>query len=233
MELSRQLLEAMSWRLVSEMARRYPEVKVIETHPGGGLYDCLDLRFAGDHSLAHPSIALNREGSAHFFDSDGYLQSWDSFWDDYLAAADPKAIIDRVCERASLPTHEELPASTPPVVTYRFIAAFLAHALLGRRRWECRNGYFDSSGAESGRNSWFDSFAAAAHLVDVRLPDDLLGNSAYRFWFLLLEGRPQLCLETTGMAWDLEGTEFDLMRLYRVRHRIWPVVSFVGGDLLP
>ena len=28
------------------------------------------------------------------------------------------------------------------------------------------------------------------------------------------------------------GTKFDLMKLYRVGHRIWPVVSFVARELL-
>ena len=127
-----------------------------------------------------------------------------------------------------------LPASTPAVVVYRFVAAFMAQSILGRESWQCRSGCSDSSGMEGSyvRSEWFASFPAAQTRLAVRLPDDPLGEPASRFWFICKSDKPQLCLETTGFAWDLEGAEFDLMKLYRVRHRIWPVVSFVARDLL-
>ena len=76
-------------------------------------------------------------------------------------------------------------------------------------------------------------FPGAAEGLADHLPGDFLGEPAYRFWFLCNAEEPGLCLETTGTAWDLEGGEFDLMKLYRVQRRIWPVVTFVAGDLLP
>ncbi len=40
--VNKQLTEIASWRIVSELIRRHPEkFTVIETHPGGGQYDCL------------------------------------------------------------------------------------------------------------------------------------------------------------------------------------------------
>ena len=42
---NKQLIEIASWRIVSELYRRHPgKFKIIETHPGGGQYDCLSLQ---------------------------------------------------------------------------------------------------------------------------------------------------------------------------------------------
>lgn len=39
------ILEAASWRLTAELVRRYPNrFSVIETHPGGGQYNCKSSR---------------------------------------------------------------------------------------------------------------------------------------------------------------------------------------------
>jgi len=235
MEPSRQLIEAASWRLVAEILRRHPYLRVMETHPGGGQYDCLSILLGGGASEPRSQIALNRLGSVHFFRGADHLDHWPEFWSDYLSAPDPRRIVSELCAKAGLPAVTHLPASTPAVVVYRFIAAFLASTILGRENWECRNGFHDSSGMEGSfvsRES-FAAFPAALARLSIRLADDPLDQPACRFWFICKSGKPQLCLETMGRAWDLKGAEFDLMKLYRVRRRIWPVVSFVAGDLLP
>lgn len=231
---SRQLLEAVSWRVVAEVARRYPTIRVIETHPGGGQYDCLQLLLDPASDQDRPGIVFNRHGSLHILaettDSDA---RWETFWSDYLAAEDPRTVVNELCNRARLPRVRRLPRSTASVIVYRFIAAYLASTVLSRVRWECRNGFFDSSGEDcTVREDWFASYPKASARLREERTDDILGQPAYRFWFLG-DGEPRLCLETSGLAWDAEGNEFDLPSLYRVRHRIWPVVSFVARDLLP
>ena len=235
LEPSRQLIEAASWRLVAEILRRHPHLQVVETHPGGGQYDCLSILLEGDASGPDSQIALNRFGGVHFFAGADRHHRWPEFWNDHLSASDPARVVREVCAKAGLPAVRRLPASTPAVVVYRFIAAFMATSVLGRESWECRNGYNDSSGMEGSyvRREWFGSFPAALARLSVQLPDDPVGEPACRFWFICKSGKPQLCLETTGLAWDLEGPEFDVMKLYRARRRIWPVVSFVARDLLP
>ena len=57
-ELSRQLLEAASWRVVAELVRRHPTIRVIETHPGGDQYDCLQLLLAPSSDEDRPAICL-------------------------------------------------------------------------------------------------------------------------------------------------------------------------------
>ena len=230
---SRQLVEAASWRLVAEILRRHPKTRVLESHPGGGQYDCLDLLLSNDPTAPHPCISLNRAGSVHFFLACGIHRSWEDFWVEYLGAPDPKEIIGRVCDGASLPRAHKLPPTTGPVLVFRFIAAFIGHAVLGRETWECRNGFSDSSDGCARRSDWFELFPGASNRSEVHLPTDISGEPARRFWFVCRDGSPRLCLEATGLAWDHEGTEYDLMRLYRKGNRLWPVVSFVARDLLP
>ena len=66
MNISKQVIEALSWKLVSELHRRHPKkFTVIETHPGGGMYDCLCL-YAVNESTSIAS--LNRAGSFQVHD---------------------------------------------------------------------------------------------------------------------------------------------------------------------
>ena len=64
MEASYRLCKIASWRLVGELHRRVPGAfNVYETHPGGGMYDCLSLY---DRNAEHIAD-FNRGGSLHFF----------------------------------------------------------------------------------------------------------------------------------------------------------------------
>ena len=62
--------------------------------------------------------------------------------------------------------------------------------------------------------------------------EDVLGEPAYRFWFLLRGEEPLLCMETTGRGWRRAGQHFDLWAEYRRTQRIWPVIVRVAGELL-
>jgi len=140
--MNRQLIEVASWRLVSEIIRRYPEkYTVIQTYPGGGMYDCLSLYTKKDHL----HIAdLNREGSFHVF-LEGAKSSFD-IWQMMFNTHDlKKDILNRVSEALRMPVPAKLPPSTPEILCYRFIATFLSHTAFTRDNWRCRNGFFDSS----------------------------------------------------------------------------------------
>ena len=70
--MNRQLVEIASWKIVSELTRRYPgKFTVLETHPGGGQYDCLSLYDKKQEHIA----SFNRAGRFHVFASfDGIKQ---------------------------------------------------------------------------------------------------------------------------------------------------------------
>ncbi|GAB4520299.1 MAG: hypothetical protein Kow0047_31520 [Anaerolineae bacterium] len=227
--MNAQLIEIASWRIVAELYRRYPgKFHVIETHPGGGQYDCLSLY---DRQTGRLVADFNRRGGLHFHDTGEAMD----IWQELLVAPTPKPVLDEVCRRLGLPMMEHVPPSTPQTLVYRFIATFLTHAAFGIRAWDCRNGFYDTSGYGGGTgHHFFEDFPEAQRRLEVRLKDDVSGEPAYRFWFLCRDHKPLLCLETVGLLWvSGDSTTYQLMDLYN-RHgrRIWPAVVSVGGAFM-
>ena len=219
-EPSRHLLEVTSWRVVEALLSRHPRLLLIETHPGGGQYDCLTL-FDRGNPTSDESISLNRVGSAHMWrfnhrgESAGSQNpdSWSSFWSEWLGAEEIERVLLELERRSGLGN----PAVGPPSVAARcvdFIATALALTLFSGVQWECRNGMEDTSGCGGGpRDHYFALFPEAESRRAVRVPGDLNGVPEYRFWFLLRDGRPVACVETTGTAWTVDDRRADLEAL--------------------
>lgn len=232
---SRPILEAVSWRLATELVRRFPDrLLVIETHPGGGQYDCISL-IDQDQLSNLRSIDLNRIGSVWVHRRDDSDWVWRGCWTELLLVDDSRLPLDRLCWQAGLAAVLRLPNATRSVVSYRVISAFLTHQMLGRQRWECRNGFLDGSGMSGGqRDEWFDRIPAAGERMLVSEPSDPFGQPAYRFWFLLKDGEPRLAIEPSrGFAYDTRGHTTNLFARYEKARRIWPVVWAAAGHLLP
>lgn len=231
--MNRQLVEIASWKIVSELTRRYPgKFTVLETHPGGGQYDCLSLYDKKQEHIA----SFNRAGRFHVFASfDGIKQRepyeiWPAMNEEY----DQKTVLDKVSDDLGLPIPAKLPAAVPATLVYRFIAAFLSHAVFGIPQWCCVNGVLDSSGYGGGiRRPFFEQFSQAHGRLEIHETADLYKQPAYRFWFICKEDKPLLCLETNGVVWTAKGKTHNVMELYAAKRRIWPVVLEVAGDLLP
>lgn len=228
---NKQLIEIASWRIVSELYRRYPgRFKVIETHPGGGLYDCLTL-VDGRTQIAD----FNRQGRLHVFNRfDGNRRLIPPFdlWNKMIESVDLKDLLDNISKMMGLPIPtSSLPSSTNTTLVYRFISSFLTHATFGKNKWECRNGCRDTSGYGGGVSKDFDMFVGAQKQIREIFPDDILGQPAYRFWFLRKNDVPVLCLETSGLVWLKEEKPYKLMELYQKNRRIWPIINKLADHL--
>ena len=71
--------EWLTWQLVASLTERYEAPpRVIETHPGGGMYDCITMTWPGPWDT-EPRIDLNRAGSAHVW-IHGDLRSMPDAW---------------------------------------------------------------------------------------------------------------------------------------------------------
>jgi hypothetical protein len=227
--MNKQLIEIASWRMVSELQRRYPGMfRVIETHPGCGTYDCLSLINKQGKAIAD----FNRSGRFHVLH--GSKEKPLEIWKEISDNSDSKKILDKVCQMLGWQTVKKLPSSTSTTLVYRFIADFLAHAAFGIHAWECRNGYCDTSGYGGGVVSDFEEFPKAKEGLEIIQADDLLKQPAYRFWFLRKDNAPKICLKTDGFLWmqDDQNT-YNLMELYKQKdRRIWPVIVAVANRLL-
>lgn len=218
-----QLLDAAVWRIAVEIVRPYSgRLRITETPSGRGLLVC---RVGLDH-LPDQSITISREGPVVVrpFRSGAEVVVLDRFVEEFLSVDDPVVEIVRLRTAAGLPSRKRSPRSSSDVLIYRLIAAFLSHSVLSRYRWECRSARGDGP-------ELFAEFPGAGEEVRLELPDDPLGLSSHRYWFLLRNGRPQASLSTTGMVWTKDGRAVDVTALYN--GRIWPVVAVALEPLLP
>jgi hypothetical protein len=234
---SRAMEEIASWRLATELLRRFPNrLKILEMHPGGGQYDCLKLMDL-DEGV---KIYINRGGSVAIVleREDREIRPWGMAWPQALVMAeDMKECLNEICQALGWSVPDPLPPSTRQAVVYRFMAEFVAHTCLSRRDWEWRNGFCDTSGYGGGvRREWFRQFPKAQESARRHDEDDITRIPEYRFWFLVRTNKidtPVLCLETNGIAFRPNGQSEDLYKLFQQHHRIWPLIVHVIPELLP
>lgn len=225
---SPQLREALSWKLVSELHRRHPgDFTVIETHPGGGQYDCLSL-WAGSQTVAD----LNRVGGFNVFSGDRSIP-WQELWPAALVEGGIADLLDRMSRECGLSIPAQLPPTGPETLVYRVMAGVSAALVFDKASWEWRNGQLDTSGCDDQgyRDQWFEAFPGAKAAARAGLPDTPFGNPKYGFWFLLKDDQPIVCLSKTSLCWDSDGAESNLTTLYRLDRRIHALVGVVLGML--
>ena len=246
--LSQQFVEAASWHLASELLRRNPAMTLIQTHPGGGQYDCLSLYGPSSPSGAAGELLLNRVGRLALFrrfdgaplpterevtaelqldpaddteqlDVGPNMVQFD-IWSLMATTNLTRELVDRVARIAGIPTPEPLPPSTPAVIAFRLAARLMSSTLFRRRARFVTNGYFDSSGATGSRlkSELFDRFPEARREVELHQSGDFLDNPGYRYWFVLGQA-PALCISTDGRLWTSDGGQMDLNERYQVEGR--------------
>lgn len=205
---------------------------MIETHPGGGLYNCLSLYERGP-SPSGRHLDFNREGRLHWHEGTRLL-SWDDFWWDAIRAQDTKSFVERIEAWAGIPAPSALPPTNAEVLTYRVIAALLTTTCFGLAAWRCVNGFGDTSGMGGGpRTSDFNLFPHIDAALVRRKSSDLLGIPKYRFWFVRRDSETVLAFEiSTGTCWDRGGRTIDLVRLYAQSKRIHLVLLEAAGHIL-
>lgn len=232
MNINKQLIEIASWRMVSEIFRCYPNMfDLVETHPGGGLYDCLSLYDKKNDEV----MSFNRNGSLHYFKNcrtgEKQLFSDNEFWEKTVEYGDPKRIVTMVLEHIGLVWPPVRPISTPEILVYRYIAEFLTHSAFGRHEWRCVNGFHDTSGYSSGELNDFELFPSSAKIQ--RSMPEKFGNTAYNFWFIKKNGESLLCLAEDGTLMCRDGSIYSLPELYKKDRRIWYLIFHISEALLP
>jgi hypothetical protein len=233
---------ALAWWIAAELIRRHPDdIRVIETHPGGGMYDCLSLyrRYPQDSLVAHMNLVGHITHASWFDDPGGGTRSGVADarfnWFEVLAAEDRRRYVIEALEGV---TGFESPGSTPPTtrasIGPRLIARFASAAAFSTRIWHIRNAFHDSSGMWSGVNEW---------VRDIKGPgfeprdSDHSGEPHYRYWFVLDHEEQAAAVVDidVGVAWRRErpGVALQLMELYeshsskidRVMAEVFPAVE--------
>ena len=232
---------AMAWRLVCEIMRRFPgRFQVNESHPGGGQHDSLQIV---DLKTQTEVIHLNTTGSLHVFkrwNGHEYVPHHDSYplWKKMADCDDPKKVVDAICALVGWKVPAKLPPPNPYIVTCKFIAAFMAHALFTRATLRCSQGGIGSNYLDTNCSPHFEFFPAADQRRAAQTPPEAdyadRWRVADRFWFLCDHHKPIMCFEMNGqgLAWTLGGPERNLWLLYKKHKTIWPVIYEVAQKLL-
>jgi hypothetical protein len=221
---SRAVREAMSWKLVAELHRRHPgESTVIETHPGGGQYDCLTF-VKGDDVIA----CLNRVGGFTVHPTGVQVPS-EAIWPVSIVDGGVSCVLDRLSVACRFPVPAKLPPTSPETLAYRVMAGVAAALVFEKDLWEWRNGQEDTSGMgdQACRDHWFELFPGATESARSGSPDQPFGNPKYGFWFLLRNGKPAVCISKAALCWDTDLKVVDLASAYRRDRRIHRLVGAV------
>lgn len=219
--IDRSVLEAVSWRLASELMRRHPDtLRLIRAHPGGGLSDCLWLLPINGKG---GDLRLNRNGTIQIlerFDGRPADQWRPTDWEEYIGA-DPREFLHRLEVAAGLPAPPQVPPATPVTLTYRVLAAIASTAVKSVHPIDIQPGVIDTSGYGGGANKALDPFLAISDELLDPLDDDLNWEPGYRFWIVHRDDVPVLAFEQrAGLAWTSHHTvSFSLMALYEESRR--------------
>lgn len=230
---------ALAWWIAAEMIRRHPdELRVIESHPGGGQYDCVSLyrRGSEDALVAHMNLEGHITPASWFADprDPGNAEVADARfnWLEVLAAEDRRRYVIEALEGAcGLASPHRTPSTVTKSIGPRLIARFASAAAFTSRTWHIRNAVHDSSGAWWGVNAWVHDITGPGFEA---VEGDLHGNPGYRYWFVLdAECAAAAVVDVDrGVAWrrDRPAVAHELMDLYAsYRSRIDRVMC----DVLP
>lgn len=219
---------------MTEIARRSPEdLRMLESHPGQGLFDCLGLM----DGTGRPLISLTRSGTLRFhatLEGETLSRSEEHFFRDLMQDGSSMArSVQRICAALRIPSYKRLPSTTPAILAYRYLAALLEQAALASRPWECRSGYFITDGFGSGERAAFEMFPLAKKRLRASPRPGQEGRlPSHAFWFLFVDNEPMLCLSEEGKLWDRDFNEADLVPAYAQRRRIWPLVTETAASVL-
>lgn len=223
----RHYAEMASWQVAAELVRRHPErFVVIETHPGGGQYDCLSIYERGGEgdrpkflNFAH----LNRIPRGHITSRGWGVEAERLNWVDVLFADDLRGEVIVPLEiYGAIESPTQSPVTTPSSIGVRLIAEALSLRVATKKSLTALNGVADSSYGSGIRGQLFAEFPAITDIEFESEDFDIETVPAYRYWFVCTGangGSEQSALFVVdtwnGKMWFKNETEVDLMSLYR------------------
>ena len=130
--------DILSWVIAAYVLLATDEdLRVVQTHPGGGQYDCLTITDADQNAPAW----MNRAG--HSADLAGHIVS--GFWEEAVLDG-PIAMAERICRMAALRPSSRVPTLT--ALSVLNIATWLTSFRLDRRT--VASAWVDTSGGDCG-----------------------------------------------------------------------------------
>lgn len=226
MNLQQRMINLQSWWVASELIRRHPELELIETHPGGGLYDCLSV--LSIESSEKVNIDLNRNGRMHihsampsWFNADRWDIRYPVEWSTELEQEDRRRIPRFLEDATGLLPPAQTPVTTPKTLAFRIIYHLLLFSLNEAEYWDVRNGELDSSGMYSdNERPYFEGIESAQIALRQSRPLGWKANvSRYDFWGVLRDDRCLGLLQIDGTLHRPNAEPVNLMKVYNANKR--------------
>lgn len=222
MNLQQRMIYLQSWWVASEFFRRHPDHDLIETHPGGGQYDCLTILGPGKLEQVH--IDLNRAGRMHIhsgmaprFNRTEWGIRHPVEWSTESEQAD-RRMIPRFIEAAvGVPAPAQTPMTTPKTLTFRVIYHLLLFAVNEAMDWDVHNSVLDSSGMVGRSSPDYFAEIASARAAIVHYATE--AQQKYTFWAVQRDYRCLALLQENGMLHRPEAEPVDVMKIYNAEHR--------------
>jgi hypothetical protein len=226
--VGRRIIEAISWKLAAEFHRRHPEqITIIETHPGGGQYDCLTF-VRGQEILGH----LNRVGGFTPKTSKRSIQ-WESLWPRCGTNTGLGEILDEMSDGCGLKIPKKLPSTRPSSLGYRVMALLSASLAFESSKWQWRAGTEDTSGyaCPDSRNEWFIRLSMDKELRFAQSMEKDGSQGRLRYWFLLKGDKPLCCISDEARYWNGRDPVVELYEKYKVHRNIFELAGLIQGQL--
>ena len=237
-DLGSRLIIAQSWFIASELVRRHPDLRLIETNPCDGQYNCLSL-YGPQGTKPSALIQLNRNGSMSAMRDGEQVTSipWSATLSQFAYSQATPALAYQALKQ--LEHHSGLghpvatPPSSPAALSFRAIARVLTSLLNDKSVWDARNEREDSSGWSPTDRGYVTQFPAAHAASRYARRDDILGVPTYRFWALLKDSEAVAILDTEGNTYTRDGTEH-LPTVYQATGRnLTLTIARALGPVLP
>lgn len=202
-------INALSWRVASELSRRDPGLYLALTGDGGSASQADSLMMA---NTSGPDYQARRQGSGCTAGSGGDFQI---SWDRALNMPSARAIAIALEKSQGIHRPEESPTTAPRALGYRVMASMLELTLGDRSDWstqELTGGPLDpeSSATRDRLQSWEDTR-----------------------WALTREGETVARLDNFGWL-EIDGRLINLHSKYRALNGgLYPLVLEIFGSTLP
>lgn len=230
--------EARAWRIATQIVRRAPKMLTL-----------LESTFEGDFYILHSVVPRSAAGPLEAYRqrlvdvnrhgtivgrADRQLPS-----ELETAMRAPTLLFDRaprlyqeLTASLGMVDPRPLPASTPEIMSFRFVVAWLQlHSTLGCS-YACWQGVDDEGHV---RANYFGAFQEPllAGLAMERRIDQTRWCPEYGFWFISETDKPPVaCVDSHGILHTPDGATFDIRLIYRESGRnIWGPVSAVRSHL--
>lgn len=192
------LLNAASWTLAANLTRAHPDFQIRETHPGGGLYDCLTL--VDDRR----TVWINRAGSIRIEpprDAAEQVLAAETWQAAVQHHAGQRRLAEQILAACHLRWPTPLPPATPAVLTYRVAARLLANQVQRNPPLDVRSQFLDTSGPTS------------CDIVQPVPSAEMAALPAREVW-RVLDDKTTVAWLWNGWAWTGGGERRDLVASY-------------------